>query len=671
MMLDLNGKETVGFDRTKVECCNCHMRGHFTRDCKAPRDHGNRNRDAPTRNKPVDTSTTNALYDQQRETLNKSNLEIIGYQIGLESLEARIVVHEKNEAVFKEDIAFLKYDVQVKDISIKDFKNQLEDALKEKDDLKLKLEKFEITSKNLTKLIDSQISATDKTGLGYDGHVNKSEMLNNVVDILTKSRKVPVNTAKQSSQRVATSVSTAMHVNTTASRPNVNSSLPSTYSYFKAHSPVKQSSMDGFDEMMTTEIRKGISGIITPLFKIMMVQAPEEVGEGSKVPTDTHHTPIVTQPSSSQPHKKKNKGGNKGRKLRRMNEEDMFGVNDLDGDEVIMDTTVGEEVGQSTKLSEKELLKMIYDLTYITTASEVVTIAEDVEVTTTATNPQISKDELTLAQTLIEIKAAKTKARGVIVQEPSEFRTTSSSQPSQLPQAKDKEVARKLEAQMKAEMEEEERISREKDEANIALQTKEQEQLTDAEKARLFMEFLEKRRKFFIRKREIEKRNIPPTKAQQRIIMCTYIKNMDGWKPKNLKKKLFNEIQKLFDLVMKRVNTFVDMNTEIVEEMSKKTQAEVTEGISKREGDALEQESAKRKRADGNSQSYLTFGKMFKNFNREDLEVLWSIVKERFKKTKPVDDIDNLLCQTSKTMFEHHAEDNTWRYQQGIAKVLN
>nr|GFB85333.1 hypothetical protein [Tanacetum cinerariifolium] len=53
-------------------------------------------------------------------------------------------------------------------------------------------------------------------------------------------------------------------------------------------------------------------------------------------------------------------------------------------------------------------------------------------------------------------------------------------------------------------------------------------------------------------------------------------------------------------------------------------------------------------RADGNSQSYLTFEKMFKNFNREDLEVPWSIVKERFKKTKPLDDMDNLLFQTLK-----------------------
>ncbi|GJX83013.1 ribonuclease H-like domain-containing protein [Tanacetum coccineum] len=237
--MDLNDKETVGFDRTKVECYNCHRRCHFSRECKAPRNQGNRNRDAPRRNAPADTSTTNALvvqdgiggydwsfqaeegitnfslmaytsqgsssslssdsevhtcfkdclksyetlqkqYDQQREALNKSNSEIIGYQMGLESLEARIVIHEKNKAVYEEDIAFLKYDVQVKDISIKDLKNQLEEALKEKNDLKLKLEKFEDSSKNLTNLINSQISAKDKAGLGYDSQKNESELVHNV-----------------------------------------------------------------------------------------------------------------------------------------------------------------------------------------------------------------------------------------------------------------------------------------------------------------------------------------------------------------------------------------------------------------------------------------------------------------------------------------------------------
>ncbi|GJY63860.1 ribonuclease H-like domain-containing protein [Tanacetum coccineum] len=221
--LNFNGKETVGFDKTKVECYNCHRRGHFARECRAPRNQGNRNGDNTRRVVPVETpanalvvtdgmgydwsyqaeegptdfalmahsssgSSSSSSSDTEREALNKSNLEIIGYQMGLESLEARIVVHEKNEAVYEEDIAFLKYDVQVKDISIKDLKKQLEEALKEKDELKIKLEKFEESSKNLTKLINSQISAKDKTGLGYDSQMNKSE----VVHSMFKSRESDV-----------------------------------------------------------------------------------------------------------------------------------------------------------------------------------------------------------------------------------------------------------------------------------------------------------------------------------------------------------------------------------------------------------------------------------------------------------------------------------------------
>nr|GEV07181.1 ribonuclease H-like domain-containing protein [Tanacetum cinerariifolium] len=62
--LDLNGNETAHFDRIKVECYNCHRRGHFVRECMAPRNQGKRNRDAPTRNALVDISTTNALVVQ-------------------------------------------------------------------------------------------------------------------------------------------------------------------------------------------------------------------------------------------------------------------------------------------------------------------------------------------------------------------------------------------------------------------------------------------------------------------------------------------------------------------------------------------------------------------------------------------------------------------------------
>ncbi|GJU56201.1 hypothetical protein Tco_1229915 [Tanacetum coccineum] len=210
--------------------------------------------------------------------------------------------------------------------------------------------------------------------------------------------------------------------------------------------------------------------------------------------------------------------------------------------------------------------------------------------------------------------------------------------------------------------------------------------------------------------------------------MYTYLKNMEGWKPKSLMNKSFANIQELFDKAMKRVNTFVDYRTELVEDSSKKAKAKIAHASSlKRAGKELEQESSKKQkleedkeskelkqcleiipndgddvtidatplstksptivdykiykegkksyfqiiRADGKTQMYLTFGKMLKNFNKEDLEVIWSIVKARFKKTELVNYMDNFLLLNLKTMFEHHVEDNVWKNQQGLVKMFN
>ncbi|GJZ74440.1 hypothetical protein Tco_0638586 [Tanacetum coccineum] len=141
------------------------------------------------------------------------------------------------------------------------------------------------------------------------------------------------------------------------------------------------------------------------------------------------------------------------------------------------------------------------------------------------------------------------------------------------------------------------------------MQAQEQEELTDEEKARLFVQFLEQRRKHFAAKRAEEKRNKPPTQAQQIKIMRTYLKNMEGKKPKDLKNKSFDSIQKMFDKAFKRVNTFVDYKTKLVEESFKKAkielkenlkkaEAEVMEGSSKRAGEEFEQESIKNQKVD-------------------------------------------------------------------------
>ncbi|GKC40253.1 hypothetical protein Tco_1052637 [Tanacetum coccineum] len=153
---------------------------------------------------------------------------------------------------------------------------------------------------------------------------------------------------------------------------------------------------------------------------------------------------------------------------------------------------------------------------------------------------------------------------------------------------------------LQARFDEEERLAREKakkeEEANIALietwddiqakidtdqqlaeriQAQEQEELSIEEKATLFQQILANRRKHFVAKRAEEKRNKPPTKAQQRKIMCTYLKNVEGYKLKNLKLKELYSIQEMFDRAFKRVNTFEDFRIELVEGKEKREGTEL------------------------------------------------------------------------------------------------
>ncbi|GJS98974.1 putative ribonuclease H-like domain-containing protein [Tanacetum coccineum] len=225
-------------------------------------------------------------------------------------------------------------------------------------------------------------------------------------------------------------------------------------------------------------------------------------------------------------------------------------------DEDMFDTSVfnDEEVFPGQDMAEKE----VSTADPVTTTGEVVTAA-NVEISTASpTAATITTVELTLAQTLAELKSARPKTKRVVMKEPSETTTTTIpskdkgkgimvEEPLKM-KKKDQVLFDEQEAiRLQAQFDEEERIAREKEEANAALiaqwndiqdkvetdyelaqrlQAEEQEELTIEEKSKLFQQLLEKRRKHFAAKRAEERRNRPPTKAQQRSIMCTYLKNM-------------------------------------------------------------------------------------------------------------------------------------------------
>ncbi|GKC28110.1 ribonuclease H-like domain-containing protein [Tanacetum coccineum] len=196
--LGVNRTDTIGFDKTKVECYNCHKRGHFAREYKAPRNQDSRNKELTRRIVPVEETTSKALVsqcdglgydwsDQAEEgptnfalmaytssgssssssSDTESQLNGGAYKASLESVKAGLDVYKKNEAVFEEDIKILKLDIMLRDNALIELRNKFEKAEKERDDLKLTLEKFENSSKNLSKLLDSQICDKFKSGVGY------------------------------------------------------------------------------------------------------------------------------------------------------------------------------------------------------------------------------------------------------------------------------------------------------------------------------------------------------------------------------------------------------------------------------------------------------------------------------------------------------------------------
>nr|GEV01973.1 ulp1 protease family, C-terminal catalytic domain-containing protein [Tanacetum cinerariifolium] len=211
--LGANGTTSIVFDMSKVECYNCHRRGHFARECRSPRD--TRNKDTKRRNVPVETSTSNALvsqcdgvgsydwsfqadkeptnyalmaftsssssssknevspytkacskayatlqsnYDKLTVDFRKSQFDVLSYKLGLESVKARLVVYQQNENVFEKDIKLLKLDVMLRDNALVELRKKFENAKKERDD----------TVFDCDELISFELDVSVPTSLVYD-----------------------------------------------------------------------------------------------------------------------------------------------------------------------------------------------------------------------------------------------------------------------------------------------------------------------------------------------------------------------------------------------------------------------------------------------------------------------------------------------------------------------
>ncbi|GJZ21030.1 hypothetical protein Tco_0558069 [Tanacetum coccineum] len=136
-------------------------------------------------------ATLKEQYDSLSSDYKKSQFNLVSYKAGLESVEARLAHYKKNEAVFEESINVLNLEVKLRDNALVENKKKLEKAEKERDELKLTLEKFQNSSKSLNNLLESQVINKFKTGLGYnaasstatspavESFVNSSKMLEN------------------------------------------------------------------------------------------------------------------------------------------------------------------------------------------------------------------------------------------------------------------------------------------------------------------------------------------------------------------------------------------------------------------------------------------------------------------------------------------------------------
>ncbi|GJR59493.1 putative ribonuclease H-like domain-containing protein [Tanacetum coccineum] len=106
-------------------------------------------------------------YQTERDNFQKARTEILGYQMSLESLEVILKTHEKNEYAWGDKYEQMEYDLKLRDLKLEEKQKELDQALTERDDFKVKLEKWSNASVLQNEVLNKQRYLSDKTCIGF------------------------------------------------------------------------------------------------------------------------------------------------------------------------------------------------------------------------------------------------------------------------------------------------------------------------------------------------------------------------------------------------------------------------------------------------------------------------------------------------------------------------
>ncbi|GJT64787.1 hypothetical protein Tco_1016267 [Tanacetum coccineum] len=173
---------------------------------------------------------------------------------------------------------------------------------------------------------------------------------------------------------------------------------------------------------------------------------------------------------------------------------------------------------------------------------------------------------------------------------------------------------------------------------------------------------MNRRKKHFAKLRAEEIRRKPPTKAQKKNQMSTYLKNMAGYKHSQLKSKSYDKIQKLFDKEMKRVNTFMDINSEVLDEHVEAEKDDQEEAEIKRHIEIVNDDEVA---IDDIPLATKPPVIVKYKIDKDGRMGYFKLIRADGSSKRPEEDYERVLWGDLKVMFEPDIKSDVWRNLQG------